>query len=540
MNSLSLLPVLFTFACMALAAHGEESPYLDMTYSYNENTLVHPVHREFELTIASRGSEAIGIYLESNNYCTAEHCGTHMDAPAHFAKGKWRTHQVPLDSLIGPAIRIDMKSKADADADALLEVSDIEAFEEEYGKIPEGAIVMVYTGWGTRWDDRLGYLGTETKNMSLLHYPGIGGEAAKVLLERKVKSVGIDTISLDNGPSHTFPTHITLLSENIPLFENVANLDKLPNTGATVFAIPMKIDEGSGAPTRIFATGWSKDVPNPCSIQAYGEESPYLDMTYVYNNNTLVHPVHREFAFTIVTRGSEDYGIYIESNNICSAEHCGTHMDAPAHFAKGKWRTHQVPLDSLIGPAIRIDMKAKADADADALLEVSDIEAFEEEYGKIPEGAIVMVYTGWGTRWDDSLGYLGTETKNMSLIHYPGIGEEAAKVLLERKVKSVGIDTMSLDNGPSFTFPTHVTLQSENIPLFENVANLDKLPNTGATVFAIPMKIDEGSGGPTRIFATGWSKDVPNPCRVTVGGGSQLLPYMGLMISMVYAALLGA
>ncbi|XP_077991499.1 uncharacterized protein LOC144445731 [Glandiceps talaboti] len=540
MKSLFLLPVLFACAYMALAVHGEESPYLDLTYVYNNNTLVHPVHREFEFTIVTRGSEDYGVYVESNNICSAEHCGTHMDAPAHFAKGKWRTHQVPLDSLIGPAIRIDMKSKADADADALLEVSDIEAFEEEYGKIPEGAIVMVYTGWGSRWGDGLRYLGTETKNASLVHCPGIGGEAAKVLLERKVKSVGIDTISLDNGPSHTFPTHITLLSENIPLFENVANLDKLPNTGATVFAIPMKIDEGSGAPTRIFATGWSKDVPNPCSIPANGGESPYLDMTYVYNNNTLVHPSLREFELTIASRGSEAIGIYLESNNYCTAEHCGTHMDAPAHYAKGKWRTHQVPLDSLIGPAIRIDMKSKADADADALLEVSDIEAFEEEYGKIPEGAIVMVYTGWGTRWGDRLRYLGTETRNASLLHYPGIGGEAAKVLLERKVKSVGIDTLSLDNGPSRAAPTHITLSKENIPLFENVANLDKLPNTGATVFAIPMKIDEGSGAPTRIFATGWSKDVPNPCRVTVGGGSQLLPYMGMMVFMVYAALLGA
>ncbi|XP_077991044.1 isatin hydrolase-like [Glandiceps talaboti] len=276
MKKIVLSLVVLAFACMALA--DDKSAYLDMTYRYNAETLHHPVHPDFNLTVLIRGSEEFGIYIESNSICLAEHTGTHIDAPSHFAEGKWRIDDVPLESLIGPGVRIDIKSKADANADALMEVSDIEAWEETYGRIPEGSIVMVYTGWGSRWGDRLRYLGTETRNASLLHYPGITGGAAQALLDRKVITVGIDTPSMDNAPSTTFSAHITLLSANIPILENVANVDKLPNIGSTIFALPMKIDEGSGAPVRIIATGWRSDVPNPCSTGAGHQLLPYMGL----------------------------------------------------------------------------------------------------------------------------------------------------------------------------------------------------------------------------------------------------------------------
>ncbi|XP_077991407.1 isatin hydrolase-like [Glandiceps talaboti] len=276
MKTPSLLLVVSTFAYVALA--DDKSQYLDMTYSFNNKTHHWPSYQDFELKILARGTEAFGIYVESNSFCMAEHTGTHMDSPAHFSEGKWRVHQVPLDALIGPAVRIDIKSKADANPDAEMEDSDIEAWEEANGRIPDDTIVMVYSGWGSRWGDELQYLGTDTGNTSALHFPGIGVSAAQVLIDRKVKAVGVDTASVDYGQSPSFAVHRLIFHHNIPCFENVANLDKLPNTGATIFAIPMKIDDGSGAPVRIFATGWHSDVPNPCSIGTGHQLLPYMGM----------------------------------------------------------------------------------------------------------------------------------------------------------------------------------------------------------------------------------------------------------------------
>nr|XP_006822658.1 PREDICTED: uncharacterized protein LOC100370028 [Saccoglossus kowalevskii] len=207
------------------------------------------------------------LYLESNSFCTPEHLGTHMDAPVHMSKGKLNADEVLLDQLIGPAIRINIKSKADEDPDAQLTVPDLEAWEEENGAIPDDVILMVYSGWGSRWPDKIRFLGTDTTNTTLLHFPGIAPEAAQWLVDyRKIKAVGIDTPSLDHAPSSLYPTHQILYLRNIPGFENVANMDQLPTKGATVFAIPMKIGGGSGAPLRIFATGWRSDIENPCSV----------------------------------------------------------------------------------------------------------------------------------------------------------------------------------------------------------------------------------------------------------------------------------
>ncbi|XP_070561542.1 kynurenine formamidase-like [Ptychodera flava] len=239
-----------------------------MSYHFKENeTIYWPGSRPFELNIDFRGETERGNYYETNSFCAAEHGGTHMDAPSHFVRGKPRVHDVPLDALIGPAVKIDIKSKADEDSLAEMEVADLEDWEEANGRIPDDVIVMVYSGRGSQWLNRTAYLGSETNNASLLHFPGIHPDAARWLVNnRKIKCVGIDTPSPDHGQSQTLASHLTFFNNNIPVLENVANLDKLPSKGATVFAIPMKIHEGSGAPTRIFATGWNPDLNDPCRV----------------------------------------------------------------------------------------------------------------------------------------------------------------------------------------------------------------------------------------------------------------------------------
>jgi kynurenine formamidase len=150
---------------------------------------------------------------------------------------------------------VTIRRQADKDADYLLKVEDLRAWEKLYGTIPAGAIVLIHTGWGRYWGDRKRYFGTdEPGNVSDLHFPGVSKESAEFLAkQRNVNSVGIDTPSIDHGPSRDFIVHQILGAANVPIFENVAALETLPAKGATIFALPMKIQGGSGAPLRIFA-----------------------------------------------------------------------------------------------------------------------------------------------------------------------------------------------------------------------------------------------------------------------------------------------
>jgi kynurenine formamidase len=149
-----------------------------------------------------------------------------------------------------------------------------------------------------------------------------------------------------------------------------------------------------------------------------------------------------------------------------------------------------------------IDVSAKAAADTDYRATPQDILDFEQAHGVIAAGAIVMFRTGWGSRWPDRKLYLGTgvpgDTANL---HFPGLSREAAELLVERRVKGVAIDTASLDYGPSTDFIVHQVLNGAGIYGLENVANAERLPPTGATLIALPMKIEEGSGAPARIAA---------------------------------------
>jgi kynurenine formamidase len=152
---------------------------------------------------------------------------------------------------------VDVSKKAIADRDYQISVKDFTAWESANGEIPQNAIMLLNTGYGQYWPDRTKYMGTERLGpdaVKELHFPGLHPEAAKWLLEnRKIRAIGLDTPSIDYGQSELFESHRILFEKNIPAFENVANLDKLPTKGAIVFAMPMKIKGGSGGPLRIIA-----------------------------------------------------------------------------------------------------------------------------------------------------------------------------------------------------------------------------------------------------------------------------------------------
>lgn len=233
--------------------------WIDLSYSYDSLTLYWPNNQTgFQHLTDAEGLTPAGYFYSSYTIKTPEHGGTHMDAPIHFAKDRLSVDEIPLKSLIGDAVVIDVTEKAFKSADYQVSVKDIENWEGNHGPLPEDVIVLVRTGYGKFYPDRERYFGSAKvgpEAIPELHFPGIEPEAAKFLVEkRKIKAIGLDTPSLDFGQSQDFKTHRVLMEANKPGFENLANLDQLPPKGIFVVALPMKIKKGSGGPLRIIAT----------------------------------------------------------------------------------------------------------------------------------------------------------------------------------------------------------------------------------------------------------------------------------------------
>ena len=234
-----------------------------------------------------------------------------------------------------------------------------------------------------------------------------------------------------------------------------------------------------------------------------GSGGRWIDLSYVYSEETLYWPTEDGFQLEELAYGETEAGYFYSSYKISTAEHGGTHLDAPIHFSRGGMSAEQIPLDRLIAPAVVVDVAARATPDY--LIGVGDLEEWERTHGRIPDGAILLLRTGWGQRWPDRLGYLGTERTGpeaVAELHFPGIHPEAARWITDqRNVATVGIDTPSIDYGQSTGFEAHVIIYGSDIPGFENVANLQEIPEVGAFVVALPMKVAGGSGGPLRIVA---------------------------------------
>ncbi|MDC3307330.1 cyclase family protein [bacterium] len=250
---------LLTVSCDLQRAPAEAAPpvIIDLSHTYDDTTVYWPTAEGFQLRQDSRGWNDRGFYYEANTFTTAEHGGTHLDAPVHFAEGMRSVDEIPLDQLIGPGVVVDVTEACAADRDHLVSLDELLAHEAAHGEIPDGAIVLLFTGFSRRWPDRASYMGTEVRGaegVQQLHFPGLHPDAARWLVEeRGIGAVGLDTPSIDHGPSVEFLTHRALFEANVPAFENVANLHQLPPRGAEIIALPMKIRRGSGAPARIIA-----------------------------------------------------------------------------------------------------------------------------------------------------------------------------------------------------------------------------------------------------------------------------------------------
>jgi len=235
-----------------------------------------------------------------------------------------------------------------------------------------------------------------------------------------------------------------------------------------------------------------------------GTGGDWVDLTHAFSESTIYWPTDTiGFALEELSFERVEGGWFYASYQFESAEHGGTHLDAPIHFAEGGLTNDQIPLSGLIGPAAVVDVSDRVHPDY--LASVADLTSWEQEHGVLPDGGILLLRTGWSTRWSDRAAYLGTDQIGPDAVpelHFPGLDPEAAQWLVDnREIVAVGIDTPSIDFGQSTNFQSHVILYSANRSGFENVTNLDLLPAVGSFVVALPMKIEGGSGGPLRIVA---------------------------------------
>ena len=257
MTSIIFIALLLIITAPAIKPQFDDMMIVDLTYAFDESTIYWPTAEGFKLDVVSKGYTDKGFYYSANSFCAAEHGGTHLDAPIHFYENRYSVDEIPLENLIGNAVVIDVSEQCLKDRDYLIGSEDFTKWESENGKIPERTIVLLKTGYGIYWPDRIKYMGTDDRGekvVAKLHFPGLHPDAASWLVkERHIKAVGIESPSIDYGQSQQFKSHITLTESNIPIFENVANLEMLPTKNFTIIALPMKIKGGSGGPLRIIA-----------------------------------------------------------------------------------------------------------------------------------------------------------------------------------------------------------------------------------------------------------------------------------------------
>jgi kynurenine formamidase len=229
------------------AAHGKRLQ--DLTHVFRAGFPVYtfdPPSRRTLVTIPANG-------FYSQEWTWGEHSGTHMDAPGHFSLGGRLSPDIPPEELLVPIVVVDISARVASNPDGVVTVEDLIAFEHRFGRIPSGALVCMYSGWESRVGDAEAFqnIGAD----GLFHFPGFGLAAVEWLLDnRDITGIGVDTLSLDNGPSQTFDVHHTLLGADRYGLENLANLKLIPARRATAFVGLIPWEEGSGGPCRVVAT----------------------------------------------------------------------------------------------------------------------------------------------------------------------------------------------------------------------------------------------------------------------------------------------
>jgi kynurenine formamidase len=224
-----------------------------------------------------------------------------------------------------------------------------------------------------------------------------------------------------------------------------------------------------------------------------------LDLTHVVSSNLSTYELEPK-SFTPRRTAATLEKLGYAAHEIGAPERLETHIDSPAHFAPGLWTVNKIPVERLVAPLAVLDVRAQVEKNPDYQVSIDDIAAWEKANSQIPQAAVVVARTGWESRWNSPNAYRNADAKG--IMHFPGYSAEAARFLVEgRNTIGLGIDTLSIDNGPSKDFPVHKYTLSHSLYHLENVANLGPVPEAGAMVLVAPMKLEGGSGGPVRILA---------------------------------------
>jgi kynurenine formamidase len=225
---------------------------VDLTHTLSPNFPFIPIQNKtfpFRLTpIATLGED--GVY--ANRWELTEHVGTHLDAPSHFAQGGISVDEIALTSLLAPLVVLNISERARTDADASVEVEDLLDWERRYGKIPPRAALVMSSGWATRAYEPGRFVNMD--NGGTMHFPGFSARLIDFAVrERAIAGVGVDTLSIDPGSQATYPAHKRLFSAGKWAVECLANLDRVPQSGASLLVAPVKVKGASGAPARVIA-----------------------------------------------------------------------------------------------------------------------------------------------------------------------------------------------------------------------------------------------------------------------------------------------
>jgi kynurenine formamidase len=222
---------------------------VDLSYAINDKLVPWPGDEKYFEATVNATVEKNGYFTRS--FWMLEHYGTHLDAPVHFPPGKATVDQIPAKNFFGPAVVLDVQDDAAKDADFRLPTARITQWESKHGTVPRGAIVLLRTGWASRWPDVKKYRNQDAQGK--MHFPGFSAEAAKVLVKRGVSGLGCDTLSADYGASEDFAVHHVALGAGLYHLENLSDLSALPEAGAFLVVAPIKLEGGSGGPVRVFA-----------------------------------------------------------------------------------------------------------------------------------------------------------------------------------------------------------------------------------------------------------------------------------------------
>lgn len=239
--------------------------------------------------------------------------------------------------------------------------------------------------------------------------------------------------------------------------------------------------------------------PGPSLADVVNGNLRIVDLAWPLNSKSAYWPGDNYTPFELHTIATlERDGVL--SKAFSSPEHLGTHLDAPNHFVRDGDSVDQIEAQQLFAPAVVIDVEGPASADADYRVSLEDVQRFETEHGRIPDGAAVLARTGWSKFWDNPARYQSRDVRDQ--LHFPGFSAEAVEFLInERNIRGIGVDTMSVDHGLSRDFPVHHLLGQASRWGLENLAALDKLPPRDFFLVVAPMKIETGTGGPARVFA---------------------------------------